>query len=145
MASQGNSDTAAVMSDGIGQTLWYRPGCRQHLSGFESQIWAHRWRCVCELQGLMRDPRSPLWEHATVVERLPQVAYGDLPTEGRRSLALEAFLQSVNNIDTMRMALWLGNAYFQANSTCRPGVNSQQAEANDALPPSSAATTVHVA
>jgi len=85
-----------------------------------------------------------------------QVAYGDLPAESRRSLALEAFLQSVNNIglkrhllvakiDMMERALWLGNAYFQADSTCRPGVNAQQVEADDGLPPSSAAAVVHIA
>jgi len=35
---------------------------------------------------------------ATVVKRLAQVAYGDLPAHGRQSLALDAFLQSNNNL-----------------------------------------------
>jgi len=47
--------------------------------------------CV-RLPGPKRDPKTQLQEHATVVERLAQVAYGNLPVEGRRSLALEAFL-----------------------------------------------------
>jgi len=85
-----------------------------------------------------------------------QVAYGDLLVEGQRSLALEAFLQSVNNIGlkrhllvaevaTMERALRLGNVYFQADSVCRPRVNAQQVEADDGPPPSKAAAAVHVA
>jgi len=51
-----------------------------------------------QLQGLRRNPKTTLREHATVVERLAQVAYGDLPANGRQSLALDAFLQSINNL-----------------------------------------------
>jgi len=51
-----------------------------------------------QLQGLRRNPKTTLREHATVVERLAQVAYGDLPADSRQSLALVAFLQSINNL-----------------------------------------------
>jgi len=70
-------------------------------------------------------------------------------------LALDAFLQSVNNmglkrhllvakVETMERAFRLGNAYFQADSTCRPGVAVRQFEADD-VSLSSAASAVHVA
>jgi len=70
-------------------------------------------------------------------------------------LALDAFLQSVNNmgmkrhllvakVDTMERALRLGNAYFQANSGCRPRATVQQVEAHDRVSPSSAVAAVHV-
>jgi len=51
-----------------------------------------------QLQGLRRNPKTTLREHATVVKRLAQVAYGHLPANGRQSLALDAFLQSINNL-----------------------------------------------
>jgi len=65
----------------------------------------------------------------TVVERLAQVACGDLLANGRQSLALNDFFQSVNNlglkqhllvaeVETIGQAFRLGNAYFQVNSTC---------------------------
>jgi len=95
-----------------------------------------------QLQGLRRNPKTNLRQHATVVERLAQVAYGDLPADSRQSLALDAFLQSINNlrlkqhllvveVETMERALWLGNAYFQADSACRPGTTIQQVGADD--------------
>jgi len=76
-----------------------------------------------QLQGLRRNPKTTLREHATVVERLAQAAYGDLPANSRQSLALDAFLQSINNlglkknllaaeVENMEGALKLGNAYF---------------------------------
>jgi len=76
-----------------------------------------------QLQELRGDRKTALREHATLVERLAQVAYGDLPANGRQSLALDAFLQSINNmglkkhllvaeVETMERALRLGNAYF---------------------------------
>jgi len=51
-----------------------------------------------------------------------------LPADSRQSLALGAFLQSINNlglkqhllvaeVETMERSLRLGNAYFQADST----------------------------
>jgi len=39
-----------------------------------------------------------LREHATVVERLAQAAYSDLPANGRQGLALDAFHQSINDL-----------------------------------------------
>jgi len=51
-----------------------------------------------QLQGLRRNPKTNLREHAIVVERLAQVAYGDLPADSRQSLALDAFLQCINNL-----------------------------------------------
>jgi len=59
-------------------------------------------------------------------------------------LALDAFLQSANNmglkrhllvaeVEMMERALRLGNAYFQADSTCRPGVAVQQIKADDVV------------
>jgi len=76
-----------------------------------------------QLQGLRRNPMTTLREHATVVERLAQVAYSDLTANGRQSLALDAFLQYINNlglkqnllvgeVEAMEGALKLGNAYF---------------------------------
>jgi len=108
-----------------------------------------------QLQCLRRNPKTNLREHATVVERLAQVAYGDLPAGSRQSLALDAFLQSINNlglkqhllvaeVETMERALRLGNADFQADSTCRPGTAVQQVGADD-VSTSPAKTAVHVA
>jgi len=109
-----------------------------------------------QLQGLWRNPKTSLREHATVVEWLAQAAYSDLPAEGRQSSALDAFLQSVNNmglkthllvveVDTMKRALRLGNAYFQAVGACQPGVTAQQVEANGRVSLLSVAAAVHVA
>ena len=109
-----------------------------------------------QLQSLRRNLNTNLREHATVVERLAQVAYGDLPADSRQSLALDAFLQSINNlglkqhllvaeVETMERALRLGNAYFQADSTCRPGMTIQQVGADDDVLTSPAKTAVHVA
>jgi len=108
-----------------------------------------------QLQGLRRNPKTTLREHATVVEWLAQVAYGDLPMNGQQSLALDAFLQSINNlslklhllvaeVETMERALRLGNAYFQADNTCRPGATVQQVEADNNMSTSSAKSAVHV-
>jgi len=110
-----------------------------------------------QLQGLKRNPKTTLREHATVVERLAQVAYGDLPANGRQSLTLDAFLQSINNLGlkqhllvaevvTMERALRLGNAYFQVDSTCRPGTTMQQvgADGNVSTSTSPAKTAAHV-
>jgi len=92
-----------------------------------------------------------------VVERLAQVAYGDLPADDRQSLALDAFLQSIKNlglkrhllvakVETMERALRLGNAYFQADSMRRPGTAAQQVEANDDnVSPLWAMAAVHMA
>jgi len=109
-----------------------------------------------QLQGLRRNPKTTLREHAIIVERLAQVTYGDLPANGRQSLALDAFLQSINNlglkqhllvaeVKTMERALRLGNAYLQADSTCRPGATVQQVEADDDVSTSLAKSAVHIA
>jgi len=95
-----------------------------------------------QLQGFRRNPKTTLRDHATVVEQLAQVAYGDLPADSRQNLALDAYLQSINNlglkqhllvaeVETMDRALRLGNAYFQADSTCWPGTTVQQVGADD--------------
>jgi len=108
-----------------------------------------------QLQCLKRNQKTNLREHATVVEQLAQVAYGDLPADSRQSLALDAFLQSINNlelkqhllvakVETMERALRLGNAYFQADSTCWPGTTKQQVRADDDVSMSPAKTAVHV-
>jgi len=109
-----------------------------------------------QLQGLRRNPKTNLREHVTVVDRLAQVAYGDLPADSRQSLALDAFLQSNNNlglkqhllvaeVETMERALRLGNAYFQADSVCRPGMTIQQVGADDDVSTSPMKAAVHVA
>jgi len=109
-----------------------------------------------QLQGLRRNLKTNLQEHATVVERLAQVAYGNSPADSRQSLALDAFLQSINNlglkqhllvaeVETMERALRLGNAYFQADSTCRPETTVQQVRADHDVLTSPAMTAVHVA
>jgi len=51
-----------------------------------------------QLQGLRRNPKTALQEHAIVVERQAQVEYRDLPANGRQSLVLDAFLQSITNL-----------------------------------------------
>jgi len=92
----------------------------------------------------------------TVVERLAQVAYGNLPAKGRQSLALDAFLQSNNNLglkqhllvaeaETMGRGLRLGNAYCQADSTCWFGATVQQVEGDDDVSMLSAKSAVYVA
>jgi len=109
-----------------------------------------------QLQSLRRNPKTNLREHATVVERLAQVAFGDLPADSRQSLALDAFFQLINNlglkqhllvaeVETMERSLRLGSAYFQAGSTCRPGTTAQQVGADDKVSTSPAKIAVHVA
>jgi len=109
-----------------------------------------------QLQGLRINPKTTLREHATVVERLAQVAYGYLPANGRQNLALDAFLQSNNNmslkqhllvaeVETMERALRHENTYFQADNICRPGATVQQVEADDDVSPSLAKSAVHFA
>jgi len=94
-----------------------------------------------QIHSLTRNPKTNLQEHATVVERLAQVAYGNLPADSRQSLARDAFLQSINNlglkqhllvveVETMERALRLENAYFQDDSTCQPSTIIQQVGAN---------------
>jgi len=51
--------------------------------------------CVSNSKGSEEILRLSLQEHATMVERLAQVAYSDLPADDRQSLALDAFLQSI--------------------------------------------------
>jgi len=91
-----------------------------------------------------------------VVDRLAQFAYSDLPADGRQSLALDTFLQSINNlglkqhllvaeVKTMEKPLRLENAYFQADNTCRPGEIVQQVKADDDMSPSLAKSAVHIA
>jgi len=111
-----------------------------------------------QLQELRRNPKTTLRERATVVKQLAQVAYCDLPANGQQSLALDAFLQSINNlglkqhllvaeVETMERVLRIRNAYFQADSMCRPGATVQQVGADDdvSLSTSPATTAVHVA
>jgi len=109
-----------------------------------------------QLQELKRNPKTNLREHATIVERLAQVAYGDLPADNRQSLALNAFLQSINNlglkqhllvaaVETMERALRFGNAYYQADSACQPGTTIQHVGADNNMSTSPAKTAVHVA
>jgi len=109
-----------------------------------------------QLQGLRRNPKTSLQEQAIVVERLAQVTYGDLPADSPQSMALDAFLQSVNNlglkqhllmakVETMERALRLGNTYFQADSAYWPGTTIQQVGADDDVSTSPVTTAVHVA
>jgi len=97
-----------------------------------------------------------LGEILRLLEWLAQVAYGDLPAYGRQSLALDAFLQLINNlslkqhllvaeVEMMERALRLGNTYFQADSTCRPRATVQQVEVDDDVSTSSTKSAVHVA
>jgi len=52
----------------------------------------------------------------------------------------------VAEVETMERALRLRNAYFQANSMCRPGTTVQKVEADDNnVSPLSAMVAVHVA
>lgn len=69
------------------------------------------------------------------------------------SLALEAFLQLVNNIGFKKQLLvakvdtieWaLGDAFFQANSAYQPGVKVRQVKADDGLPLSKLASVVYL-
>jgi len=48
-------------------------------------------------------------------------------------------------VETMEKALRLGNAYFQADSMCRPGTTIQQVGADDDVSTSPAKTAVYVA
>jgi len=76
---------------GIGQDvddIFEALGARFRLTARDARV---------QLQGLRRNRKANLQEHATVVERLAHVAYGDLPVDIRQSLALDAFLQSINN------------------------------------------------
>ena len=50
------------------------------------------------LQGLKREARTTLDEHAGQVERLIQVAYAELPAAYRATMAFDAFCTSLNNL-----------------------------------------------
>jgi len=57
------------------------------------------------LQGLRREPRVSPQDHANEVERLAQVAYGNVDLKSCQSLAFDAFLQSLNNLGLQRYLL----------------------------------------
>jgi len=76
------------------------------------------------LQGLRRDPKVSLQDHANKVEQLVQVAYGNVDLESRQAITFDIFLQSLNNlslqryllaagVDTIEAALARGKAYYQ--------------------------------
>jgi len=50
------------------------------------------------LQGLRRDPRSSLQEHAATVNKLAQIAYSDLSPINREQYSFDAFVQFTNDL-----------------------------------------------
>jgi len=89
------------------------------------------------LQRLFRKKNTPLQDHATVVKRLAQIAYSDLPETQQQHYILDNFTQSLNNIGlhhqlqakgftTIKAALQEGKAYFQAQRLYQVTQTSQQ-------------------
>ena len=73
---------------------------------------------------MKRDFKTSLQEHSMEVVKLAEVAYADLPPANRRELALEAFLNTINNSYLHRhllavaprsidVAVRAGNEYLQ--------------------------------
>jgi len=91
------------------------------------------------LQRLRRDPHTPLQEHATMVMKLAQIAYSDLPQANHERYTFDAFVQSFNDlglnhqflargITTVENALAEGEAHLLANQMHRNRGNSRQVE-----------------
>jgi len=98
MACQDHSDSATIVSVGAGQPYGIGQDVGDIFEALKARFGLTAGDAHVQLQGLRRNPKTTLREHVTVVERLAQVAYGDLHTNGRQSLALDAFLQSINNL-----------------------------------------------
>jgi len=91
------------------------------------------------LQRLQRDSRTSLQEHATAVMKLAQIAYSDLPQANHERYTIDAFVQSVNDLElhhqflargvtTVEDALAEGEAYLLANQMHRSRGASHQVE-----------------
>jgi len=76
------------------------------------------------LQALRYDSRISLYDHATKVEKLAQIAYGDLNKSDQQKLTLKAFMRSLNDwelhrhllaarVETMEDAVQHVRWYFQ--------------------------------
>jgi len=50
------------------------------------------------LQGLRRELRTSFQEHATMVKRLAQIAYSDLPEVHQERYTYDTFVQSLNDL-----------------------------------------------
>jgi len=50
------------------------------------------------LHGLYQEERTPLQDHATLVKRLAQIAYSDLPEKHREHYTYDAFVQSLHDL-----------------------------------------------
>jgi len=77
------------------------------------------------LQRLLRRKHTPLQDHATLVKRLAQIAYSDLPETPQQNYTFDAFVQSLNDlglhhqlqakgVTTIEAALQEGEAYLLA-------------------------------
>lgn len=75
-------------------------------------LWLSAVDARVRLQGLLRDPRTSLQEHAVMVEKLTQITYGDLPPVNQERYTFDAFIQSLNDL--------------LATQLCRSRVSSRQ-------------------
>jgi len=98
------------------------------------------WDARVQMQGLRRNPKTNLREHATVVERLAQVAYGDLPADRvwhwMHSSSLLTTSGKTASVGGRGWDYWESSKaweclFSQVDSTCRPGTAIQQVEADD--------------
>jgi len=108
------------------------------------------------LQGLRRNPRTPLQEHAVMVKRLAQIAYSDLPPVHQERYTYDAFVQSLNylglhhqflarGVTTLKNALHEGEAYLLANQPHKGHMSSQQIIANPSEDYSEQLLPTHIA
>jgi len=110
------------------------------------------------LQGLCREPRMLLQEHAATVNRLAQIPYSDLPAIHQERYTYDAFMQSLNDlglhhqlqargVTTVEDALCEGEAYLLAKQLHKGHLSSQQVTVNstegycELLPSTQVATT----
>jgi len=96
-------------------------------------------RCTGRLQRLRRDPHMPLQELTTMVMRLAQMAFYNLPQANREKYTYDAFVQSINDLGlhhlflargatTVEGALTEREAYLLASHMHRNRVASRQVD-----------------
>jgi len=95
---------------------------------------------VC-LQGLRREARTPLQDHATTMKRLAQIAYSDLPEVHRERYTYDTFVQSLKDlglrhqlqargVTTIKGALREGETYLLAKQLRRAHVSFKKSRWN---------------
>ena len=88
-----------------------------------------------KLQGLKKDQQATLFEHATQIEKLTDIAFGEMSDRLKEEMAVDTFCGTLGNVylqrhllavptPTLEAAVRAGNEYLQV----RPSIASHQAQ-----------------